>query len=111
MCITEHYLLQAKLLKVFQKSKQNMMGSAKDVRREITKKTFPSSKRKAKGIRVSFVDGQVLMRPKGKTFDNAIVIGEQEGGLYKLKGQPRGHHLGTNMISRPFILGWLKIKN
>ena len=25
---------------------------------------------------------------KGKDFDDAIVIGEQEGGLYKLKGQP-----------------------
>ena len=25
---------------------------------------------------------------KGKTIDNAIVIGEQEGGLYKLKGHP-----------------------
>ena len=37
---------------------------------------------------VAFVDGQVLMWPKGKTFDDAIVIGEQEGGLYKLKGQP-----------------------
>ena len=23
---------------------------------------------------------------KGKTFDDAVVIGEQEGGLYKLKG-------------------------
>ena len=42
----------------------------------------------AKGMRVSFVDGQVLMCPKGKTFDDAIVIEEQEGGLYKLKGQP-----------------------
>ena len=41
----------------------------------------------AKGIRVAFVDGQVLMWPKGKTIDDAIVIGEQEGGLYKLKGQ------------------------
>ena len=41
--------MQAKLLKVFQKSKQNMMGSVKDVRKD-TKKTFPSSKRKAKGI-------------------------------------------------------------
>ena len=39
-------------------------------------------------MRVSFVDGQFLMWPKGKTFDNAIVIGEQEGGLYMLKGQP-----------------------
>ena len=38
-------------------------------------------------MRVAFVDGQVLMWPKGKTFDNAIVVGEQEGDLYKLKGQ------------------------
>ena len=28
------------------------------------------------------------MWPKGKSFNDAIVIGEQEGGLYKLKGQP-----------------------
>ena len=42
----------------------------------------------AKGMRVSFIDGQVLMCPKGKTIDDAVVIGEQEGGLYKLKGQP-----------------------
>ena len=43
----------------------------------------------AKGMRFSSVDGQVLMWPKRKTFENAIVIGEQEGGLYKLKGQPK----------------------
>ena len=42
----------------------------------------------SKGMRLSFVYGQVLMCPKGKTFDDAIVIGEQEGGLYKMKGQP-----------------------
>ena len=42
----------------------------------------------AKGMRVAFVYGQVLMCPKGKTFDDAVVIGEQEGGLYKLKGHP-----------------------
>ena len=41
----------------------------------------------AKGIRVAFVDGQVLMWPKRKTIDDAVVIGEQEGRLYKLKGQ------------------------
>ena len=41
-----------------------------------------------KGMRVSFVDGQVLMQPKGKSIDDAVVIGEQEGVLYKLKGQP-----------------------
>ena len=40
-----------------------------------------------KGMRVSFVDGQVLRWPKGKTIDDAVVIGEQEGGLYKLKDQ------------------------
>ena len=28
------------------------------------------------------------MWPKGNTIDDATVIGEQEGGLYKLKGQP-----------------------
>ena len=26
---------------------------------------------------------------KGKTIDDAILIGEQEGGLYKLKGHPK----------------------
>ena len=41
----------------------------------------------AKGMRVSFVDFQVLMWPKGKTIDAVVVIGEKEGGLYKLKGQ------------------------
>ena len=35
----------------------------------------------AKGMRVSFVDSQVLMWPRGKTIDDAIVVGEQEGGL------------------------------
>ena len=39
-----------------------------------------------KGMRVAFVDGQVLMWPKGKTINDVVVIGEQEGGLYKLKG-------------------------
>ena len=39
-------------------------------------------------MRVAFVDGQVLMWSKGNTIDDAVVIGEQERGLYKLKGQP-----------------------
>ena len=39
-------------------------------------------------MRVAFVYGQVLMWKKGNTIDDAIVIGEQEGGLYKLKDQP-----------------------
>ena len=29
-----------------------------------------------KGIRVAFVDGQFLMRPKGKAIDDAVVIGK-----------------------------------
>ena len=40
-------------------------------------------------MRVAFVDVQVLTWPKGKSFDDAVVIGEQEGGLYKLKVQPK----------------------
>ena len=28
------------------------------------------------------------MAKKGRTIDDAVVIGEQEGGLYKLKGHP-----------------------
>jgi hypothetical protein len=36
-------------------------------------------------FRVAFIDGQVLMWPREKTLDDAVVIGVQEGGLYKLK--------------------------
>ena len=43
----------------------------------------------AKGMRVAFIDGQVIMWPKGKTIDDVVVIGEQEGGLYKLNGHPK----------------------
>ena len=32
----------------------------------------------AKGMRVAFVDGQVLIWPKGKTIDDATVIGEED---------------------------------
>ena len=64
----------------------------------------------AKGIRASFVDGQVLMWPKGKTIDDAVVIGEQEGGLYKLKGQPEQAlvHEGLYMCntSMPKFIGF-----
>ena len=37
-------------------------------------------------MRVAFIDGQVIMWRKGKTINDVVVIGEQEGGLYKLKG-------------------------
>ena len=43
----------------------------------------------AKGMRVAFVNGQVLMWPIGKTIEDAIVIREEYRGLYKLKGQPQ----------------------
>ena len=41
-----------------------------------------------KGMGVAFVYGQVLLRHKIKTIDDATMIGEQDRGLYKLKGQP-----------------------
>ena len=47
----------------------------------------------AKGMRVSFIDGQVIMWRKGKTINDAVVIGEQDGGLYKLKG-----HLEKDLV-------------
>ena len=42
-----------------------------------------------KGYRVAFIDGQVLMWSKGKTLEDVVVIGEEEGVLYKLKGHPK----------------------
>ena len=32
------------------------------------------------------MDGEVLMWTKGKTIDDVVEIGVEEGGLYKLKG-------------------------
>ena len=29
------------------------------------------------------------MCPKGKTIDDVVVVGEKEGGLYKLKGKTK----------------------
>ena len=49
----------------------------------LTKNLLSISTLDAKGMRVALVDGQVLMWPKGKTIDDAVVIGEREGGLYK----------------------------
>ena len=55
----------------------------------LKKKLLSISTLEAKGIMVAFVDGQFLMWPNGKSIDDTFVIGEQEGGLYKLKGQPK----------------------
>jgi hypothetical protein len=52
----------------------------------LTKNLLSISALDKKGFRVAFIDGEVLMWPKGKTIEDAIVIGIEEGGLYKLKG-------------------------
>jgi hypothetical protein len=39
-----------------------------------------------KGFRVAFIDGEVLMWAKGETLNESIIIGNEENGLYKLKG-------------------------
>ena len=40
----------------------------------LNKNLLSISSLDAKGMRVSFVDGQVLMWPKGKTIDDAVVM-------------------------------------
>jgi hypothetical protein len=52
----------------------------------LTKNLLSISTLDKKGFRVAFIYGEVLMWPKGKTIEDAIVIGTEEGGLYKLKG-------------------------
>jgi transposase InsO family protein len=42
-----------------------------------------------KGFRVAFIDGEVLMWAKGETLNEAIIIGNEENGLYKLKGHSK----------------------
>jgi hypothetical protein len=41
-----------------------------------------------RGYEVAFVDGQVLVWPKGSSIDSSGVIGVQEGGFYILSGCP-----------------------
>jgi hypothetical protein len=52
----------------------------------LTKNLLSISALDKKGFIVAFIDGEVLMWPKGKTIEEAIIIGKEEGGLYKLKG-------------------------
>ena len=52
----------------------------------LKKKLLSISSLDKKGFRVSFMDGKVLMWTKGKTINDAVEIGVEEGGLYKLKG-------------------------
>ena len=41
----------------------------------------------AKGISVSFINGEVLMCPRGNTIKDATMNVEEDAHLYKLKGQ------------------------
>ena len=41
----------------------------------------------SKGYRVVFMEGKALLWSKGKELNSALVIGHQEGGLYKFLGQ------------------------
>jgi hypothetical protein len=52
----------------------------------LTKNLLSISSLDKKCFNFSFIDGEVLMCPKGKTIEYAFVIGTEEGGLYKLKG-------------------------
>jgi transposase InsO family protein len=52
----------------------------------LTKNLLSISALEKKGFSIAFIDGEVLVWAKGKTMKEAIVIGKEEGGLYKLKG-------------------------
>jgi hypothetical protein len=52
----------------------------------LTNNLLSISTLEEKGFIVSFIDGEVLMWAKGETMKEAIVIGKEEGVLYKLKG-------------------------
>jgi hypothetical protein len=55
-----------------------------------------------KGVTVALIDGDVLMWPRGNYFDDVVVIGVQEGGLYKLKG-----HLDSSLVHSKITLSEL----
>ena len=59
----------------------------------LKKKLLSISSLDKKGYRVAFIYGQVLIWSKGKTLEDVVVIGEQEGGMYKLK-----RHLETTLF-------------
>jgi hypothetical protein len=52
----------------------------------LEKNLLSISSLEKKGFRVAFIDGEVLMWAKGETLNEAIVIGNEENDLYKLKG-------------------------
>jgi transposase InsO family protein len=72
----------------------------------LTKNLLSISALEKKGFRVAFIDGEVLMWAKGETLKEAIVIGKEEGGLYKLKGYSEAAM--THAIENPCEL-WHRI--
>jgi hypothetical protein len=55
----------------------------------LTKNLLSISSLDKKFFRVALIDGEVLMWHKGKTIEYTIVIGTEEGGLYKLKSHSK----------------------
>jgi hypothetical protein len=55
----------------------------------LKKNLLSISSLEKKGFRFSFIDGEVLMWAKGETLNEAIIIGSEENGLYKLKGHSK----------------------
>ena len=51
-----------------------------------------------KGFIVAFVDGEFLMWTKGKTIDVVVVIGVEEGVLYRLEG-----HVDSTLMTSTII--------
>jgi hypothetical protein len=58
----------------------------------LTKNLLSISSLEKKHFRVSFIDGEFLMRAKGETLKEEIIIGKEEGGLYNLKGSLKRCH-------------------
>jgi hypothetical protein len=52
----------------------------------LKKNLLSISSLEKKGFRVAFIDGEVLMWAKGETLNEEIIIGNEENGLYKLRG-------------------------
>jgi hypothetical protein len=65
----------------------------------LTKNLLSISNLENKVFRIYFIDGAVLMWDKGKTMKEAIVIGKEEGGLYKLEGHSEADM--THAIENP----------
>ena len=72
----------------------------------LTNNLISISTLEEKGFIVSFIDGEVLMWAKGETMKEAIVIGKEEGVLYKIKGHSEAAM--THTIENPCEL-WHRI--